>query len=198
MVQVMGRCAAACWLVCVLWGGDVSNAAAATLRDGIYIIQMADSDMTVAATSGREYSPMILWPYRPTATWAFRHLGNDVYTVRTNSTYLDGEEGRGPMRIVAPHGGKSEKWKLRRVGRYYQFINLETGLAMTLGSGARRKGSHLRGGRPDAGSRDQLFCIQRPSEPRFCGEGRKKHRKPPRDTFLEPGDESKRFMDNRP
>ena len=61
-------------------------AAEPVLRSGIYIIQMSNSDMTAAATSEAGNSPMILWPYRPTATWAFQHVGNNVYTIRTNST----------------------------------------------------------------------------------------------------------------
>lgn len=45
---------------------------------------MAGSDMTVAATSEGKDSPMMLWPYRPTATWVSPHLGGNIYTVRTN------------------------------------------------------------------------------------------------------------------
>lgn len=140
-----------------------SMAADPVLRDGIYIIQMAGSDMTAAATSERGKSPMILWPYRPTATWAFRHLGDNVYTVRTNSTLLDAQGGNSgsAITITRPHNGPSQKWKLKRVGQFYQFINVQTGQAMELSNGKRVKGSKLQGNTP-TDSLDQLFCIQRP------------------------------------
>ncbi|MEG2173283.1 MAG: RICIN domain-containing protein [Desulfovibrionaceae bacterium] len=154
----------------LLGSSEHSRAAGPVLRDGIYIIQMAGSDMTAAATSEAVQSPMILWPYRPTATWAFRHEGNNVYTVRTNSTLLDGQGARtgGSVTITRPHKGDSQRWKLKRVGQCYQFINVQTGRAMELGNGRRVKGSRLQGNTP-TDSMDQLFCIQRSTAPRFCG-----------------------------
>ena len=152
----------------------VQSAAAEPLRNGVYIIQMSNSDMTAAATSESGNSPMILWPYRPTATWAFQHVGNNVYTIRTNSTLLSGGGGEGSSATISRASkGDEQKWKLKRVGGMYQIINQKTGLALTLSNGKRAKGSKLRSERVDAGDA-QLFCIQKPSAPRFCGgaEGR--------------------------
>lgn len=149
-----------------------SMAADPVLRSGIYIIQMAGSDMTAAATSEGAKSSMILWPYRPTATWQFSHLGDNVYTVRTNSTLLDARGGRSgaAVTIAPPHKGPSQQWKLKRVGQFYQFTNVQTGQAMELGNGQRVKGSKLQSNTP-TDSLDQLFCIQRSNAPRFCGDG---------------------------
>lgn len=50
----------------------------------------------------------------------------------------------------------------------YQIINQKTGLALTLNNGKRVKGSKLR--TEQVNTEDaQLFCIQKPSGPRYCG-----------------------------
>lgn len=171
MLQEQRQYWAAFFLFFLLLGSSgYCMAADPVLRNGIYIIQMAESDMTAAATRDGGKSPMILWPYRPTATWEFRHLKDNVYTVRTNNTLLDAQgEGSGSaVSITHPHKGASQQWKLKRVGQFYQFINVQTGQAMTLSNGKRVKGSRLEGSSP-TDSLDQLFCIQRPNAPRFCG-----------------------------
>ena len=139
------------------------------LSNGSYIIQMSNSDMTAAATSEAGNSPMILWPYRPSATWAFQHVGNNVYTIRTNSTLLSGSGGEGSSAtITRANKSDEQKWKLKRVGAMYQIINQKTGLALTLNNGKRVKGSKLR--TEQVNTEDaQLFCIQKPSGPRYCG-----------------------------
>lgn len=144
-------------------------AADPVLNNGIYIIQMYNSDMTAAATSEAANSSMILWPYRPTATWAFQHVGNNVYTIRTNSTLLSGSGGEGSSAtITRANKSDEQKWKLKRVGTMYQIINQKTGLALTLNNGKRVKGSKLR--TEQVNTEDtQLFCIQKPSGPRYCG-----------------------------
>jgi len=145
-------------------------AAEPILSNGIYIIQMSNSDMTAAATSEAGNSPMILWPYRPSATWAFQHVGNNVYTIRTNSTLLSGSGGEGSSAtITRANKSDEQKWKLKRVGAMYQIINQKTGLALTLNNGKRVKGSKLR--TEQVNTEDaQLFCIQKPSGPRYCGD----------------------------
>ena len=144
-------------------------AAEPVLRSGIYIIQMSNSDMTAAATSEAGNSPMILWPYRPTATWAFQHIGNNVYTIRTNSTFLSGSGGEGSSAIITRVNKSDEqKWKLKRVGGMYQIISQKTGLALTLSNGERVKGNKLRTEQANINDA-QLFCIQKPSAPRYCG-----------------------------
>ena len=51
----------------------------------------------------------------------------------------------------------------------YQIINQKTGLALTLNNGKRVKGSKLR--TEQVNTEDaQLFCIQKPSGPRYCGD----------------------------
>lgn len=143
-------------------------AAEPVLRNGIYIIQMSNSDMTAAATSEAGNSPMILWPYRPTATWVFQSVGNNAYTIRTNSTLLSGG-GQGASAIIArAKKSDDQKWVLKRVGGMYQIINQKTGLALTLSNANRVKGSKLRTEQITADDA-QLFCIQKPSAPRHCG-----------------------------
>lgn len=145
-------------------------AAEPILQNGIYIIQMSNSDMTLAATREAGNSPMILWPYRPTATWSFQHVGNNVYTIRTNSTLLSGSGGQGSSATIARANKSDEqKWKLKRVGAMYQIINQKTGLALTLNNGKRVKGNKLRTEQVNTDDA-QLFCIQKPSAPRYCGD----------------------------
>lgn len=173
MKRVYARYKAAVLLLCLLsllCCPSGATASGPVLRNGIYIMQMSNSDMTAAAASGAVGSPMILWPYRPTATWEFRHVGKNVYTVRTNSTLLDGGNARSgkPISISRPYNGDGQKWKLKRVGAYYQLINMQTGLAMKLGNGQRTKGSRLVADTP-RNSQEQLFCIQRPRDSRYCG-----------------------------
>lgn len=161
-------------ILCLLLVGSAESAIAAkeVLKAGTYIIQMYGSDMTVAATSEAKNSNMILWPYRPTATWFFRHMGDNVYMVQSNSTMLDGSKGTksgGQVTITPSKTGTGQRWILKREGKYYKFINEKTGLAMTLDNGKRARGSQLVN-KAVADSQDQLFCIQRSTDPPFCGE----------------------------
>lgn len=157
-------------LALMLLSCGVQSAQAESLRSGIYIMQMSDSDKTVAASSDAKGSRMMLWNYRPTATWEFRHVGNDMYTIRTNASFMGMKGGSGTIDISAANKQDSQKWRLKRVGKYYQIINVKTGKAMELTNGQRTHGSKLQANTP-SDSRNQLFCIQKPRAPRYCGEG---------------------------
>jgi hypothetical protein len=151
-------------LLCFL---ALPSAQAAVIPNGIYIIQMAGSDMTVAATSSKKGARLILWPYRPTATWAFKHVGNDEYIIRTNATVLDSSGGKRyngvPIIIWPQHGKANQRWKIRRHGNYYSLTNVQTGLALDLKGNRRVKNNVFQGYTPHY--RDgQLFTILPPGK----------------------------------
>jgi hypothetical protein len=142
------------------------RAEAAVIPNGIYIIQIAGSDMTVAATNTNKGSRLILWPYRPTATWAFKHVGNNEYIIRTNSTVLDSSGGKRyngvPIIIWPYHGGANQRWKIRRHGDYYSLTNVQTGLALDLKGNRRVRNNVFQGYTPHY-SDGQLFTILPPN-----------------------------------
>lgn len=162
--RFLKRMVIAALLFCGVLLGHMT-AQAAVLPDDVYLIQMAESDMTFAATSDAKGSRLVLWPYRPTATWLFRHQGNDVYKISTNSSVLDLREGKNvpgvPIIIWNWNGGKNQLWKVKRVGPYYALISMQTGQAVDLVGNRRVKDNKFQGA-AYTGSMGQLFQLTRP------------------------------------
>lgn len=134
----------------------------AVLKNGVYLIQMAHNSLTVAAESSRKKARLILWNYRPTATWAFTHLGNNEYEIRTNSMVMDSAGNTRyngvPIIIYPKNGGKNQRWKIARAGKYYTITNVATGLALDVQGNHQRAGTRLQGYEKN-GTNAQLFKI---------------------------------------
>lgn len=90
---------------------------------------------------------------------------------------LDGTHAKPgtPVTIIpykSRQGKDGQRWALKRSGQFYQFINVETDRAMELSKGHRIKGSVLQASTPND-FHDQLFCIPKPRDLKYCGNGKK-------------------------
>jgi hypothetical protein len=136
----------------------------AVISNGLYQIQMADSDHSVFFSTGERPPRVTLKRYSPSDIWSFEHLGNDYYKVTEQSYHLvldsfRSEKYNGVPIITFPwHGGKNQRWQVIRKGEFYSLINQETGLALDLKNNQQRVGGVFQGYTAN-GSRGQLFRL---------------------------------------
>ena len=137
---------------------------AAVIADGDYLIQMADSDLTVASSGMTAREQITLGRNKQTGIWRFAHLGNDYYKVIAPKLVmvLDSSESKKyngvPIIIFPWHGGKNQRWKVIADGEFYKLINQETSLALDLRGNVQRVGTVFQGYAKNA-SRGQLFRL---------------------------------------
>ena len=137
---------------------------AAVIADGDYLIQMADSDLTVASSGMTAREQITLGQNKQTGIWRFAHLGNDYYKVIAPKLVmvLDSSESKKyngvPIIIFPWHGGKNQRWKVIADGEFYKLINQETSLALDLRGNVQRVGTVFQGYAKNA-SRGQLFRL---------------------------------------
>lgn len=139
-------------------------ALAAVIADGDYLIQMADSDLTVASSGMTAREQITLGQNKQAGIWRFAHLGNDYYKVIAPKLVmvLDSSESKKyngvPIIIFPWHGGKNQRWKVIADGEFYKLINQETSLALDLRGNVQRVGTVFQGYVKNA-SRGQLFRL---------------------------------------
>lgn len=137
---------------------------AAVIADGDYLIQMADSDLTVASSGMTAREQITLGQNEQAGIWRFAHLGNDYYKVIAPKLVmvLDSSESKKyngvPIIIFPWHGGKNQRWKVIADGEFYKLINQETSLALDLRGNVQRVGTVFQGYAKNA-SRGQLFRL---------------------------------------
>lgn len=137
---------------------------AAVIADGDYLIQMADSDLTVASSGMTAREQITLGQNKQAGIWRFAHLGNDYYKVIAPKLVmvLDSSESKKyngvPIIIFPWHGGKNQRWKVIADGEFYKLINQETSLALDLRGNVQRVGTVFQGYEKNA-SRGQLFRL---------------------------------------
>lgn len=136
----------------------------AVIPNGLYLVQMADSDHTVFFSTAEEPPRVTLTKFSSSDIWSFEHLGNDYYKVTEQSYHLvldscRGETYNGVPIITYPwHGGKNQRWKVIRKGEFYSLINQQTGLALDLKNNQQKAGGVFQGYTAN-GSREQLFGL---------------------------------------
>ena len=139
-------------------------ALAAIIADGDYLMQMADSDLTVISGGMTARERVTLGPIEQAGTWRFEHLGNDYYKVIAPKLImvLDSSESKKyngvPIIIFPWHGGKNQRWKVLARGEFYALTNQETELALDLKGNAQRVGTFFQG-YAESASRGQLFRL---------------------------------------
>ena len=139
-------------------------ARAAVIPNGIYLIQMADSDHVVFHNVSETPPRVTLKNFSRSDVWSFEHLGNDYYKVTEQSYHLvldsfRSEKYNGVPAITFPwHGGKNQRWKVIRKGEFYSLICQETGLALDLKNNQQKVGGVFQGYTAN-GTRGQLFRL---------------------------------------
>ena len=90
-------------------------AGGAVIPNGIYLIQMADSDHVVFHNVSETPPRVTLKNFSRSDVWSFEHLGNDYYKVTEQSYHLvldsfKSEKYNGVPAITFPwHGGKNQR-----------------------------------------------------------------------------------------
>jgi hypothetical protein len=135
---------------------------AALLYDGKYHI--THFDRYISAPSLR-YGTQLALSYSTSATvWELRHLGNDEYSIRVKNAAMDSSGGKRydgvPIIVHGYHGGKNQRWKIRRSGKFFSIINVKTGLALDVPGNNNRVGNRLQG-YPANNSPAQQFGLYR-------------------------------------
>ena len=153
-------------LLCLL---PTQMALGAVIPNGIYLIQMADSDHVVFHNVSETPPRVTLKNFSRSDLWSFEHLGNDYYKVTEQSYHLvldsfRSEKYNGVPAITFPwHGGKNQRWKVIRKGEFYSLICQETGLALDLKNNQQKVGGVFQG-YTAIGTRGQLFRLTLASE----------------------------------
>ena len=165
-LTIFARYATLLALLCLL---PPQMALGAVIPNGIYLIQMADSDHVVFHNVSETPPRVTLKNFSRSDVWSFEHLGNDYYKVTEQSYHLvldsfRSEKYNGVPAITFPwHGGKNQRWKVIRKGEFYSLICQETGLALDLKNNQQKVGGVFQGYTAN-GTRGQLFRLTLASE----------------------------------
>ena len=163
---IIARYATLLALLCLL---PTQMALGAVIPNGIYLIQMADSDHIVFYNTSDTPPRVMLKKFSQSEAWRFEHLGNDYYKVTEQAFHLvldsfRSEKYNGVPAITFPwHGGKNQRWKVIRKGAFYSLICQETGLALDLKNNQQKVGGVFQGYTAN-GTRGQLFRLTLASE----------------------------------